>query len=70
MELPGLWSFDAAMSKSIARLETKLDTRLFNRTTRKIHLTGEGQTLYDALSSSFGNIETALERIRTFASQL
>ena len=31
------------VSKYVAELEKQLDTRLFNRTTRKIHLTEAGQ---------------------------
>ena len=35
----------SAVGKRIARLEQKLGTRLFQRTTRRVHLTDEGELL-------------------------
>lgn len=37
----------SAVSKLVGRLETRLGVRLFNRSTRKLHLTPEGQRFYD-----------------------
>jgi LysR family transcriptional activator of dmlA len=39
-----------AVSKSIAKLERELGMRLFNRTTRKLHLTSEGRELFERVS--------------------
>lgn len=48
-----------AISKNIARLERDIGVRLFNRTTRQLSLTCEGQQFYDAVTRSL----TELERI-------
>lgn len=54
---------NAALSKSIARLEKSLDLRLFTRTTRSLHLTGEGQLLFERLAPSFESIDEALDQV-------
>ena len=37
----------SVVSRTIKKLENKLATTLFNRTTRKVHLTQEGEWLYN-----------------------
>lgn len=53
-----------AVSKSIARLERRLDTRLFNRTTRQLHLTAEGQLFYDQVDAGLVRIRQASALLR------
>ncbi|SMB26524.1 Transcriptional regulator, LysR family [Sterolibacterium denitrificans] len=53
----------AAVSKSIARLENQLDTRLFNRTTRSIHLTAEGKLFFDHVDAGFARIDQAINLV-------
>lgn len=52
-----------ALSKSIAGLEKRMGLRLFVRTTRSVHLSGEGQVLFDRLSPSFESIEMILNEV-------
>ncbi|MGE0384929.1 MAG: LysR substrate-binding domain-containing protein [Gammaproteobacteria bacterium] len=54
----------AALSKSVARLEAQVGARLFTRTTRALHLTSEGQALFDSASRSLAEVEAAIERVR------
>jgi len=51
----------AAVSRSIARLESELCVRLFNRTTTEFHLTAEGDMLIKAISGSLDSLHHALE---------
>jgi DNA-binding transcriptional LysR family regulator len=51
---------NAALSKSIARLERQLGARLFVRTTRSLHLTDEGRMLLNRVGTSFDRIDEAL----------
>jgi len=51
----------AAISKSIAKLEQQLNSRLFNRTTREIRLTAEGERLLTMISGSLLGLEAALD---------
>lgn len=53
-----------AVSKSIARLERRLDTRLFNRTTRRLHLTAEGQLFYDHVDAGLARVRQASALLR------
>ncbi|MGP3791487.1 LysR substrate-binding domain-containing protein [Pseudomonas sp. B392_1p] len=53
-----------AVSKSIARLERRLDTRLFNRTTRRLHLTAEGQLFYEHVDAGLAQIRQASALLR------
>ncbi|ASL45318.1 HTH-type transcriptional regulator PgrR [Burkholderia sp. AD24] len=47
----------SSVAKSIARLEQELGVRLFNRTTRSVHLTEEGQTLFAKCSRLLDEID-------------
>jgi DNA-binding transcriptional LysR family regulator len=47
----------SSVAKSIARLEQELGVRLFNRTTRSVHLTEEGQTLFARCSRLLDEID-------------
>jgi DNA-binding transcriptional LysR family regulator len=53
-----------AVSKSIARLERRLDTRLFNRTTRRLHLTAEGQLFFDHVDAGLARVQQAADLLR------
>jgi DNA-binding transcriptional LysR family regulator len=54
----------AAVSRSIARLESRLQVRLFVRTTRRINLTADGQLYYEQCRQALAQIEEA-ERVLT-----
>jgi DNA-binding transcriptional LysR family regulator len=47
----------SAVSKSIARLEVRLGTRLFQRTTRRLSLTEAGETFYRTCTSVLSDLE-------------
>jgi DNA-binding transcriptional LysR family regulator len=49
----------AAVSKNVQRLEDQLETRLFNRTTRKLSLTEDGQMFYDRCADAVRDLEAA-----------
>ncbi|MEP9348244.1 LysR family transcriptional regulator [Xanthobacter sp. KR7-225] len=49
----------SAVSKSIARLEARLGAQLFNRTTRSLGLTEEGQAFYDRCVRAFADLQAA-----------
>ncbi len=49
----------AAVSKNVQRLEDQLSTRLFNRTTRKLSLTEDGQLFFDRCANAVRDLETA-----------
>ena len=51
----------AAVSKSVAKLEQQLNSRLFNRTTREVRLTTEGERLLAMISGNLLGLEAALE---------
>jgi DNA-binding transcriptional LysR family regulator len=54
----------AQVSKLIARLEDRLDTRLFNRTTRDVSLTDEGRALHArarALVEEYDQLERSVQ---------
>lgn len=54
----------SAVSHRIHSLEQELGFPLFYRMTRKIILTEEGNTLYNALESSFNQIDEAIKNIK------
>lgn len=53
----------AAVSKNIARLETNLGTRLFQRSTRSLSLTEAGEALYEQVAGSVETIQGAMAQL-------
>lgn len=53
-----------ALSNAIAKLETQLAVRLFNRTTRSVSLTEAGQRFVDQVSPALRDITRALDTVR------
>ncbi len=51
----------SAVSQSVARLEEALGTRLFERTTRNVRLTPEGQRLHADIAPALGTIRMAID---------
>lgn len=64
-----LYISQPAISKSIARLETHLNTSLFSRTSKGVTLTSEGELLMKQVESALGSIRSAEESIRQFSCQ-
>jgi DNA-binding transcriptional LysR family regulator len=56
---------NSAVSKGIARLEQRLNTRLFNRTTRRLCLTDAGTQYYRTCSEVLGCLEEAEQSLGT-----
>ncbi|MGE7991096.1 LysR family transcriptional regulator [Pseudomonas sp. NPDC089554] len=56
----------SALSHALRALETRLDVRLFNRTTRSVALTEAGERLYQRLQPAFRDIADALEDLNSF----
>jgi len=54
----------AAISKLVARLEAELGIRIFNRSTRQIGLTAEGEALYRAVARHLDGLHDAVEEAR------
>lgn len=54
----------AAVSKSVARLESRLGVRLFQRSTRSLALTTDGERLYAQVRLPWGEIGDALTDLR------
>jgi DNA-binding transcriptional LysR family regulator len=50
---------DSGVSRAISRLETRLNVRLLDRTTRSVTLTDEGRRFYDTVKPHLGAIEDA-----------
>lgn len=53
----------SAVSKSVARLEKAIGARLFNRSTRLLQLTGEGQEFFERLGAALDGIDQAVESL-------
>ncbi len=53
----------SSISKIITRMEQRLGSRLFNRTTRKLHLTEGGQRFLSRCINILENVEEAEERL-------
>jgi len=49
----------SAVGKSVARLEARLNVRLFNRSTRRISLTDEGQLFFERCQQIVSQVEEA-----------
>lgn len=53
----------AAVSRNVAQLEKKYAVRLFDRNTRNLTLTSEGQEFYDELKTAYQLLDQAFENI-------
>ena len=53
----------SALSHAVAALEARLGVRLFNRTTRSVALSGEGEQFVAEIAPALTAIRTAMERI-------
>ncbi|WBU64293.1 LysR substrate-binding domain-containing protein [Paracoccus aerodenitrificans] len=53
----------SAVSQKIRQLESNLDVRLFERTSRSVRFTDAGRMLYEDTARSFLDLENALEKI-------
>ncbi|QTF07191.1 LysR family transcriptional regulator [Brenneria izadpanahii] len=53
----------SAVGKSVARLEEKLNVRLFNRSTRRISLTDEGQLFFERCQHIVAQVEEAEQEL-------
>ncbi len=58
----------SAVSRSVQKLETQLDTRLFLRTTRSTTLTAEGELFYENCHPGVDRIVQAVEEMRELRS--
>ncbi len=54
----------STVTKSIARLEDELGIQLFNRTTRRLHITDYGQEFYERCARILGELEDAESTVR------
>ena len=52
----------SAVSHRISRLETALSMKLFQRLTRQVSLTDEGERIFEILQSAMGELSEALEQ--------
>ncbi len=60
----------AAVSRRVSGLESALDVRLLNRTTRRVELTEAGQQFYQDVVNIFQSLDEAQERIQTGSQHL
>ena len=60
----------AAVSRRVSGLETALDVRLLNRTTRRVELTEAGQQFYQDVVNIFQSLDEAQERIQSRSQNL
>lgn len=58
-----------AISHQVKALETRLGCRLFERRTRQVELTRQGQELYVTLRRAFADIDASIERVLTQGSR-
>src|SRR5690606_7826575 len=61
-----LYMTQPAVSQAISKLEKELDIPLFNRTSRGVELTVEGQLLHDHVTSALGMIQVAEDKLSEF----
>ncbi|MBB2926606.1 DNA-binding transcriptional LysR family regulator [Paraburkholderia silvatlantica] len=57
----------SAISKSISRLEERVGVRLFQRSTRSVRLTSEGEVFLDRCRRIFGEIQAAEDELSAMA---
>jgi DNA-binding transcriptional LysR family regulator len=57
----------SGLSESVSRLETRLGARLLHRTTRSLALTEAGERLIARLAPALGEVEAAVEAVRSSA---
>src|ERR1700755_2583078 len=56
----------SSLSEAVRRLETRLDVRLLNRTTRSVLPTEAGARLAERLVPALGEVEAALDVVNSF----
>jgi DNA-binding transcriptional LysR family regulator len=56
----------SALSHALRNIETRLDLRLINRTTRSVALTEAGERLFSRIRPAFQDIDDALEDLNNF----
>lgn len=59
----------SAVSKSISRLEDRLGVRLFQRSTRSVRLTSEGEVFLERCHRIFGEIQAAEDELSVMTNQ-
>ena len=61
-----LYISQPAISKSISKLEEELGTALFNRSSRGVTLTEEGQVLYEYVERAFDSLNMGEENLKNY----